>query len=47
VILNEWKKRHIRRVIKNLWYHLIDLQRIKEAQYTLPNDLSEGEWRYV
>jgi len=47
VILNEWKKRHIRRVIKNLWYHLIDLQRIKEAQYTLPKDLSEGERRYV
>ncbi len=47
VVLNEWKKRHIRRVIKNLWYHLIDLQRIKEAQYTLPNDLPEGEWRFI
>ena len=47
VILNEWKKRHIRRVIKKLWYNLIDLQRIKEAQYTLPNNLSEGKWRYV
>ena len=47
VILNEWKKRHIRRVIKHLWYNLIDLQRIKEAQYTLPNDLQEGERRYV
>ena len=47
VILNEWKKRHIRRVIKHLWYNLIDLQRIKEAQYELPKDLSEGEWRYV
>jgi len=45
VILNEWKKRHIRRVIKKLWYNLIDLQRIKEAQYTLPNDLPEGKWR--
>lgn len=47
VILNEWKKRHIRRVIKKLWYNLIDLQRIKEAQYTLPKDLPEGEWRAV
>ena len=47
VILNEWKKHHIRRVIKKLWYNLIDLQRIKEAQYTLPKDLSEGKWKYV
>ena len=47
VILNEWKKRHIRRVIKKLWYNLIDLQRIKEAQYTLPKDLAEGEWKIV
>ena len=47
VILNEWKKRHIRRVIKKLWYNLIDLQRIKEAQYQLPKNLPEGEWKYV
>ena len=47
VILNEWKKRHIRRVIKKLWYNLIDLQRIKEAQYYLPDDLPEGQWKYV
>ena len=47
VILNEWKKRHIRRVIKHLWYNLIDLQRIKEAQYTLPKDLPEGEYRFT
>ena len=47
VILNEWKKRHIRRVIKKLWYYLVDLQRIKEAQYTLPKDLPEGEWIFV
>ena len=46
-IINEWKKRHIRRVIKKLWYNLIDLQRIKEAQYYLPDDLPEGEWRFV
>ena len=47
VILNEWKKRHIRRVIKHLWYNLIDLQRIKEAQYTLPKNLQEWDWKYV
>ena len=47
VILSEWKKRHIRRVIKKLWYNLIDLQRIKEAQYELPNNLPEGERKYV
>ena len=47
VILNEWKKRHIRRVIKKLGYNLIDLQRIKEAQYNLPDNLQEGEWKYV
>jgi len=47
VILKEGKKRHIRRVIKHLWYNLIDLQRIKEAQRTLPKDLKEGEWRFV
>lgn len=47
VTLNEWKKRHIRRVIKKLWYNLIDLQRIKEAQYELPKNLPEGEWKYV
>ena len=47
VTLNEWKKRHIRRVIKHLWYNLIDLQRIKEAQYILPNDLPEGERRFA
>lgn len=47
VILNEWKKRHIRRVIKKLWYTLLDLQRIKEAQRSLPEDLQEGEWKYV
>ena len=47
VILNEWKKRHIRRVIKKLWYNLVDLQRIKEAQYILPKDLPEGERKSV
>ena len=47
VTLNEWKKRHIRRVIKKLGYNLIDLQRIKEAQRSLPWDLAEGERIYI
>lgn len=47
VILNEWKKRHIRRVIKKLWYNLIDLQRIKEAQRSLPPNLPEGKRIYI
>lgn len=47
VVLKEGKKRHIRRVIKHLWYNLIDLQRIKEAQRNLPNDLQEGTRRFA
>jgi 16S rRNA U516 pseudouridylate synthase RsuA-like enzyme len=45
-VLNEGKKRHIRRVIKALWYELLDLQRIKEGEWEL-GDLKEGEWRMV
>lgn len=47
VTISEGKKRHIRRVIKHLWYNLIDLQRIKEAQRDLPKDLPEGQWIYI
>jgi 16S rRNA U516 pseudouridylate synthase RsuA-like enzyme len=46
VVLNEGKKRHIRRVIKALGYELLDLQRVKEGEYEL-GDLPEGEWREV
>lgn len=45
VTLNEWKKRHIRRVIKKLWYLLLDLQRIKEHKWNLPSDLPE--WKRI
>ena len=45
VILREWKKRHIRRVIKKLWYNLLDLQRIKEGEWRLPQDLQE--WKRI
>ena len=47
VTISEGKKRHIRRVIKHLWYNLIDLQRIKEAQRELPKDLPEGQRIYI
>ena len=35
ILLNEGKKRHIRRVIKCLWYILTDLQRIQEWKWKL------------
>lgn len=35
ILLTEWKKRHIRRVLKALWYKIKDLQRIKEWKYQL------------
>ena len=46
IVLNEGKKRHIRRVIKALWYTLLDLQRIKEGKYEL-GDLKEGDYQKV
>ncbi len=46
IVLNEGKKRHIRRVIKALWYTLLDLQRIKEGKYEL-GDLKEGEYQKI
>jgi 16S rRNA U516 pseudouridylate synthase RsuA-like enzyme len=42
ITLTEGKKRHIRRVMKALWYHLLDLQRIKEGAWEL-GDLAEGK----
>lgn len=35
VLLNEWKKRHIRRLFQVLWYHVLDLQRIREGKFRL------------
>jgi 23S rRNA pseudouridine2605 synthase len=37
IILTEWKKRHIRRIFKSLWYRVLDLQRIWEWTYKLWN----------
>ena len=42
IVLNEWKKRHIRRIFKILGYEVIDLQRIRIWNFLLGN-LSEGK----
>jgi len=44
IILIEWKKRHIRRIFKSLWYDVLDLQRIREGIWKL-GDLEEGKWK--
>ena len=41
IILIEWKKRHIRRMLNSLWYKVLDLMRIREWQFELWN-LREG-----
>ena len=46
IILIEWKKRHIRRILNNLWYKVIDLVRIREWQFELWN-LREGNYRQL
>lgn len=42
VILNEWKKRHIRRMFKTIGYQVLDLERIREGKYSL-GDIKVGE----
>jgi 16S rRNA U516 pseudouridylate synthase RsuA-like enzyme len=44
ITLNEWKKRHIRRIFKSLGYEVTDLQRIRIWEYKLW-DLKE--WNYL
>ena len=46
IILNEWKKRHIRRVLKTLWYDVLDLMRVREGDWEL-EDLKHWEFRFV
>ena len=46
ITLNEWKKRHIRRIFKSLWYEVTDLQRIRIWNYVLW-DLKEGEYQAI
>ncbi len=46
IILNEWKKRHIRRMFKTIGYRVMDLKRVREGKYSL-GDLKVGEWKIV
>ncbi len=44
VVLESWKKRHIRRMFRALWYRVRDLLRIQEWTHELWS-LKEGEWK--
>lgn len=46
IVLNEGKKRHIRRIFRVLGYEVIDLQRIRIGKYRL-GDLPEGERKEI
>lgn len=46
IILNEGKKRHIRRLFSALGYRVLDLQRIREGKYRL-GDIKVGERKIV
>lgn len=44
ITLNEWKKRHIRRLLKALWYKVLNLKRVKIGKRRLWN-MKPGKWR--
>jgi len=46
IVLNEGKKRHIRRMFQVIWYRVLDIKRIREGEYRL-GDIKVGEWRIV
>ena len=46
IVLNEGKKRHIRRMFKVIGYRVMDLQRVREGEYSLW-DIKVGEWKIV
>ena len=46
IVLNEWKKRHIRRLFKIIGYRVMDLKRVREGEYSLW-DLKVGEWKII
>lgn len=46
IVLNEGKKRHIRRIFKVLGYEVIDLLRVRIWNFLL-GDLPEGKWEEV
>lgn len=35
IVLNEWKKRHIRRLFASVWWEVLDLIRVRIGEYTL------------
>ena len=35
IYLTEWRNRHIRRLLKALWYNVLDLKRVKFGKYAL------------
>lgn len=46
IVLIEWKKRHIRRMLNSLWYKVLDLVRVREWQFELWN-LREGCYKQL
>lgn len=46
IVLQEWKNRHIRRMLWLLWYDVLDLCRVSQGEYML-GDLEEGKWRQL
>lgn len=46
IVLNEGKKRHIRRLFLSLGYRVLDLKRIREGNYSL-GDIKVGERKIV
>lgn len=46
VVLWEWKKRHIRRLLSKLWYKVLDLQRVREWNFNLGN-VKEWNWNHA
>lgn len=46
IILNEGKKRHIRRMFRTVGYRVMDLERIREGDYKL-GDIKVGEWKIL
>jgi 23S rRNA pseudouridine2605 synthase len=46
ITLQEWKNRHIRRMLGVLWYDVLDLCRVSQGEYML-GDLEEGEYKVI
>jgi pseudouridine synthase len=44
ILLNEGKKRHLRRMFRAIGYRVMDLERIREGEYVI-GTLKPGEWK--